>query len=353
MSEATRYLLAFVLSFAGAWVLTPVCANLARRTGVVSKPRDDRSGDRSTPFLGGLAIGVGLLVAAIVSTPEREAFLGIGIGVLVIGLLGLADDVRGLGPWLRLTVEGVAGVTLWLGGIRAGFFDLPALDLALTVLWVATLTNAVNILDNMDGVAAGVVAVAAGGLAVMAASQGDYLVASFGIAIMGGCLGFLRYNFPPAKVYMGDAGSLMLGFLLAVVSLKLDAATPYAVIRAAVAMLAVGVPLFDLTLVVISRWRQHRPIFRGGLDHTAHRLTAGGLSARHVAFAAYASQAAASVGAIVTYRASLSHGIVAAAFGVTLAAILLVVFLRMETLPYLAVQAPTPAPETESRGAIG
>jgi UDP-GlcNAc:undecaprenyl-phosphate GlcNAc-1-phosphate transferase len=208
---------------------------------------------------------------------------------------------------------------------------------------VVTVTNAVNILDNMDGVATGVVAVAATGFFAMAAFQGDYVVASFALALAGGSLGFLVHNFPPAKVFMGDAGSLMLGFLLAVLSLKLDAATPHEIVRAVVAVLAVGVPLFDLALVILARSRGGRPIFKGGLDHAAHRLSASGLSGRHVALAAYVSQGFATAGAIVTLEASGLSGAFAASLGTVVALTLLAIFLRMDTLPH-ADQRSSPVP---------
>ena len=211
-------------------------------------------------------------------------------GGLAATVLGLVDDWRGVGPVVKLIAEASIGVALWMAGVRAGLFGIEALDLILTVIWVVAVTNAMNLLDNMDGIAAGVAAVCAAGLFAIAATRGDYLVAALAAGVAGGSLGFLRYNFPRARIFLGDAGSLLLGFLLAALGLKLDLIGQSGAVRASIPVLIVAVPLFDMMLVIAARLHDGRPISRGGTDHTAHRLVVRGLEPRRVAIVAYLVQ---------------------------------------------------------------
>ena len=192
-----------------------------------------------------------MVAGLIVGTTALQAAVIAGCGLIVFGL-GLLDDLRGLGPVPKLTVEAGLAVLLWAGGVRAGFFDIPPLDLLLTVGWVVVITNAVNLTDNMDGLASGIAAIASLAYFAIAAPQGDYLVASFAIALAGASLGFLRHNFPPARIFLGDAGSLPLGFLLASLGLLLDLDVSNDVERIAVQALIIGVPVFDTILVVLA-----------------------------------------------------------------------------------------------------
>ena len=330
MSNGLRYLLAFAVPLLGAAALTPLAARIAHRTGRLDHPKDDRFHSTATPYLGGLAVVGGLLLASLFVTSARAQLNVILLGAAALGALGLVDDIRGVGPLVKIAVEAALGVTLWLGGVRAGLFDSAALDLLLTVTWVIVVVNAVNILDNMDGVAAGVAAVSALGFAAIAADRGDYLVASFALAVAGGCLGFLPYNFPPARIFMGDTGSLFLGFLLASLGLKLDLVGPTSLGRAIVPALALAVPLFDLLLVTIARSSAGRPIYQGGVDHSAHRLHAIGLAPWAIALLAYAAQAACSTLAFVVAGATDGVAWVATGLALPVAVVCLVLLLRIE-----------------------
>ena len=204
-----------------------------------------------------------------------------------------------------MAVESIAACDLWLAGIRGGVFGEPWADLLLTIVWVVAVTNAMNLLDNTDGVASGVAAVSALGLFAIAAIQGDFLIAALAVTVAGGCLGFLRYNFPPARIFLGDGGSLLLGFLLAAIGLELDLVGPSGVVRATIAVLALGVPIFDLVLVVTARLLAGRPVHVGGTDHAAHRLAARGFSPRAVALSLMFAQIVCSVLALAMFRAPL------------------------------------------------
>jgi UDP-GlcNAc:undecaprenyl-phosphate GlcNAc-1-phosphate transferase len=284
------YALAFLLPLVATWLLTPVAAAVARRLGIFDHPGPTKFHVEATPYLGGLAVAAGLAVAGGVAAGASGQLLVIMLGGLALGITGLLDDGWTVRPSVKLLVEGSAGVALWLVGVRAGLFGVAGLDLLLTVFWVIAVTNVINMLDNMDGLASGVTAIAAGTFFLVSAGQGEYLVGSFALAVAGASLGFLRHNFPPARIFLGDAGTLMLGFLLAALGLKLDLVGPNGLIRAAVPVLVLGVPIFDAALVIVARFREGRPVYRGGKDHSSHRLVAAGLSPRSVALVTYGAQ---------------------------------------------------------------
>jgi UDP-GlcNAc:undecaprenyl-phosphate GlcNAc-1-phosphate transferase len=275
-------------------VLTPLAIGVAVRFGVLDHPGPAKAHVKAVPYLGGTAIVVSfagvVLVAALLrpppsGLPQLAGFLGLGV---LLALVGLTDDVRGgLSPWLRLALEAAAGVVVWAMGYAAHLAGAPrALDAVVTVLWVTGVTNAFNLLDNMDGLSAGVSVIAASSIFAIAWLQHRYLVAALGIALAGCAAGFLRSNFHPARIYMGDAGSLFLGFTISVLLLTLRANAPTRV-GVAVILAVPGVALFDTTLVMVSRVTHKRNPFSGGQDHTSHRLVYLGLSVRNAVALTY------------------------------------------------------------------
>lgn len=285
------YTLAFIVPLATTAFLTPVAARMAHRFDVLDHPSSDRYHSRVTPYFGGLAVASGLIVVAgITAASDRQLLTTLG-GATLLMVVGLLDDRFGVGPSVKLLAEVLAASLLWVAGVRGGLFGVPLLDYLLTVLWVVAITNSLNLIDNMDGLAAGVTAIGSITYFLIAAPAGTFLVASFALALAGASVGFLRHNFPPARIFLGDAGSLMLGFLLAALALKLDLVGESGFVRALIPILILGVPIFDTILVVITRMREHRPIFVGGTDHSSHRLTELGLSGRSVVLATYTAQA--------------------------------------------------------------
>lgn len=281
------YGVVLALSLLLSLVLTPVAMNLAVRLGLLDHPGPSKGHSKAVPYLGGAAIVVSFAVIVLAATalrppptgfPQLAALLGIAVLLAIVGLL---DDIRGgLSPWLRLALEAGAGAAVWSMGFAAHIPGLPnAADAVVTVLWVAGVTNAFNLLDNMDGLSAGVAAVAALAIFGIAWAQHRYLVAALAMALAGCAAGFLRHNFHPARIYMGDAGSLFLGFMLSVLLLKLRTEAPTRV-EIAVILAVPGVALFDTTLVMVSRVTHRRNPFNGGQDHTSHRLVYCGLSVR-------------------------------------------------------------------------
>lgn len=197
-----------------------------------------------------------------------------------LGLTGLVDDIKPLPRSVRLAAQLGAAVAAWEVGFRVQATDVEAVNLALTVFWIVGITNAFNLLDNMDGLSAGLAGTAAISFAVMGLLGGQPVVAIGMLGLAGATLGFLAHNKHPAKVFMGDAGSLLIGFLLALMGLRLEFENLVSV-TFLVPVVVLGLPIFDTTLVVLSRLRHGRPMFLGGRDHVSHRLVRSGLPVRY------------------------------------------------------------------------
>jgi UDP-GlcNAc:undecaprenyl-phosphate/decaprenyl-phosphate GlcNAc-1-phosphate transferase len=338
-----RYVAAFLVSMAATLTLTPVAARLARRLDLLDHPGGHKHHAGPTPYLGGAAVAAGLLTIGALAAGANGELFTILVGALVLGGVGLLDDIRTVPPAVRVMVEAGAGLSLWLVGVRAGLPDLALwIDLPLTVVWTVCVVNAMNMIDNMDGLAAGVAAASSAGIAAIAAIEGDYLVASFAFAVAGASVGFLRYNLPPARIFLGDAGSMLLGFLVAALTLKLDLDVRMDLARLLTVVLLAAVPLFDLSLVVLARVSRRRPPWIAGTDHTSHRLAHAGQGSMRLAMTFAGAQIVCSLVAIAVYRAWAAVVVATSiALAVTWAAGL-VVMLR---LPH-----PSPgtvAPETE------
>ena len=231
-----------------------------------------------TPYLGGLAIALGALVCSFALPSWRGEAVTILAAACLVSVAGLIDDIRTVRPLVRLVIEIVAAIAVVAAGASVQLFGGPV-DFAISVAFLVVLTNAFNLLDNMDGALGSIGAVVAVALAVTALLEGQVLVGGLAAVVACACLGFLVHNWHPARIFMGDAGSLFLGFLLAVIALKLRTGVPRPASAVALVLL-LGLALFDTTLVVISRTRAGRPIYLGGTDHTAHRLMLLGFSPR-------------------------------------------------------------------------
>jgi UDP-GlcNAc:undecaprenyl-phosphate GlcNAc-1-phosphate transferase len=264
-------------SLVGASVLTPFARRAALRFGITDHPADGKLHTKVTPYLGGVAILVTALVASTFLPRWSAQGVAILVGAAVVGLVGLVDDMRNLGPAARVTMEALAATVAFLAGARVHLFG-DVIDWVLTVVWLVVLTNSFNLLDNMDGAAGVIATVTAIALTVTAALAGQVLVSGLAVIVAGSALGFLLYNWHPARIFLGDAGSLFIGFLLSAIALELRLPVGHRLGLVAVALLA-GVALFDTTLVVLSRRRGGRPLMVGGTDHTSHRLMRLGLSA--------------------------------------------------------------------------
>lgn len=276
------YAAAFAASLLLTWASMPVALRLATRYGVVDTPGGYKVQRDPVPYLGGIGIVLAFSVAVMVAAafaPDGVPLDELAVvmcAAIALSLMGLADDLRGLSPFLRLGVEIVAGLVVALSGSGAQIFAADALNVVVTVVWIVAVTNAFNLLDNMDGLSAGVAAIACGAFLIIALMQGQFLVGALAAALGGCAVGFLKHNFHPARIYMGDAGSLFLGFLLAVLGVRLRFQSAPEV-AAFVPLIVLGVAMLDTGLVVVTRLAHKRNPLVGARDHVSHRLVFLGL----------------------------------------------------------------------------
>ena len=212
-----KYLLIAVSAFGLAFGMTPVFRVLAVRLGVVDQPAARKIHTRTTPLMGGAAIYLAFIVALLLWGDRFyvRQVIGILLGATFCSLVGLVDDRAGLNAWVKLVGQLLAAGLLILSDVRVHILPYEPLNLLVTVVWVVGITNAMNLLDNMDGLSGGVGATAAAFFLLLAAMSGQYLVGALAAALLGACIGFLVYNVNPASIFMGDTGSLFLGFMLA------------------------------------------------------------------------------------------------------------------------------------------
>jgi len=292
-------LLAFLIAFFASVGLTAPVRQLALRVGLVDKPGPRKVHLKPIPLLGGVAIYCGFVLAVLVTmhAPTSGQIISILSGATLLALIGFLDDGGLLHHQVKLFVAmPVAAALLLASGIRAHLVSafVPGLagvilDGCLTVVWVVGITASFSILDHMDGLCSGIAAVGALFFTLAANQGGQVMVRTLGAATLGAALGFLGWNFNPAKIFMGDGGAMFLGYLMAVLSLKLRPEGSDSQIGWLVPLLILGVPIFDTTLVSISRSRRGLiPFTSPGKDHTAHRLANLGLGQRGAVLALYA-----------------------------------------------------------------
>nr|WP_290667828.1 MraY family glycosyltransferase [Ardenticatena sp.] len=280
---------ALLLAFTG----TPVMQRVAVRLGMVDRPSARKLHATPIPLLGGIAIYAGVLLS-LLAWGERRFIVetaAVLVGATWIVLWGAWDDRSNLHAYAKMAAQLAAAMMLIMAGIQVQLPFLPAWgDVAITLLWIVGITNAFNLLDNMDGLASGVAAVAAAYFLLLAALSGQYLVGAMAAATLGACIGFLRHNFrlSSASIFMGDAGSLFLGFVLAVLGIKLRFPTNVPWVTWMVPPLVLIVPIFDTTLVFISRLRRGKnPLTTPGKDHLSHRLVRMGWTRREAVLLLY------------------------------------------------------------------
>lgn len=274
-------------------VTTPLARWAALRTGIISIPRSRDIHGVPVPLLGGAAIYVAFVVAFVFIGTRDYLLEGISVllGATLVSLFGFVDDRRGMSARLKMGGQLMAGILLLVGGINVQLFAVPLFNWLLTLVWVVGITNALNFLDNMDGLSGGVSLIAAAFFVLLALMNEprQVLVATMAAALMGACAGFLRYNFSSvSKIFMGDTGSMFLGFILAALAIKLRFLSNVPLVTWMVPVFVLGVPIFDTTLVVVSRLRRRvNPFTTAGKDHLSHRLVALGMSKREAVLLCY------------------------------------------------------------------
>ncbi len=295
LSQAAVIFLVALLASAG---LTPLARRLGILAGLVDQPRAGELQRQPVPRTGGYAIIIAFALAVGVSflvlprtADEYQRLLAFALGVIVILPIALFDDLKRLGAGLQLIGQSViAGLTILLGVLIdnvanpfGGLVYLPLLvAIPFTYLWIVGMVNTMNLIDTMDGLAAGVAAIAAVALFVRSYEQGQFSIAVLPLALVGACAGFLPFNFYPARIFMGTSGSMLLGYSLAVLAIIGGA-------KIATALMVLGLPIVDVAAVVVQRSLAGRSPFKGGDDaHLAHHLVNAGWSQRRIAFAIYA-----------------------------------------------------------------
>lgn len=304
------YFIAFFLSVAVVWWLTPVIKHVGLKAGYVDKPNERKMHQRPMVRLGGVSIFVGSLIALLVVwllggfgvlPPNREwEVWGVTLGGVAFFSIGLIDDLFSLSPISRLVAQiGVASL-VWTMGVRIGFVTLPFthlvhlewLSLPITVIWLVGMANAINWIDGLDGLAAGVCGICAVVLFVLCLFMEQSAAALIAVALAGGALGFLRYNFNPAQIFMGDGGAYFMGFTLAGVAViglvKIAAVTTVALTAVLLPYLVLAVPILDMSVVILSRLRKGKSPFIADKGHLHHRLIQAGISHRLTVLFIYA-----------------------------------------------------------------
>jgi len=307
-------IVAFLISF----LMTPVVIKIAQKFGAVDIPKDDRRmHSKPMPLWGGIAIFTGFFITMFLfSDIETKKLVGLLIASLVVLITGMIDDVKPLGAKPKLLMQILAAVILVKAGFEinyftnffgdGGFIYLGHWSLPITVIWMVGVTNTVNLIDGLDGLAAGISAIAAVTLSYIALLNNHQEAAMITVILAGSAIGFLPYNFNPAKIFMGDAGALFLGLVLAAISVDgaLKGATAITVV---VPILALGVPIFDTAFAILRRLINKRPIMEADKGHLHHRLMSIGLGQRKAVLSMYLISALLGAGAIALLKQNWLH----------------------------------------------
>ncbi|MBI4654117.1 MAG: undecaprenyl/decaprenyl-phosphate alpha-N-acetylglucosaminyl 1-phosphate transferase [Nitrospirae bacterium] len=314
-------LIPILVSFLVVYFSTPLFKNLALKLNILDVPDDRKTHKNSIPLLGGVAIYIGVISGLLFSLADFRLLFGILIGGIIILIIGLIDDIRGLSVKIRLLGQLIAALVIIGFGMRISF--LPnnlwgdAGEVILTLIWVVGITNALNYLDGIDGLAAGTTAMSALCFSIISYLTNQPQICLIALILMAGCLGFLPYNFKQAKIFLGDAGSTFIGFMLAGISVVGDWASDN-VVRLAIPILILGVPIFDMIFTTIMRIKEKKIstllewLSYGDRDHFHHRLVNLGLRPIGAVFFIYFVTLALGISAIIiSYAKETFEGVLA------------------------------------------
>ena len=321
---ASQFAILGVSAFALTGLLTWPVRALAIRLGAMDAPNLARKSQAEpVPYLGGVAIALGVTITVFAavfvgkgtsSNTEQIQDLAFTIllPALILGAMGLFDDLRSLSPWPRLILQIVVGTLAAFLIVENGTTGTPfgssTLNTAVTIFWIVGICNSINFFDNLDGAAAGAVAIAALGVFVIAFDRGQELIGALSIVTAGATIGFLMWNKSPAKIYMGDAGALFLGIIISVATIRLNPGVTPSWKSLTIPVILLAVPLLDTCVAVFSRISRRVSPLTGGKDHLSHRLVRAGLSRPMAAVALWAASGVCALVAIGIYRYSDSYG---------------------------------------------
>ena len=299
LADWIKMLLAFAVSLLVAYVMTPPVKRFAEKVGAIDVPRDNRRvHDHPIPRMGGLAIFIGFVLSLIFFVPMSTKVLGLLVGSVIIAVMGGVDDIVSLNPWVKLAGQIVAALV----AIRCGlvfdvisnpnifaeetYIEIGWLSIPLTMLWIVGCTNAVNLIDGLDGLAVGVSAISSMTMLIVSLFVSEPVVSIILAALTGACLGFMPYNLNPAKIFMGDVGSQLLGFVLSTASI-MGLFKLHAIITFFVPLLALALPLADTIFAFFRRILHGQSPFKADKGHFHHRLRAMGLNQKQVVAVLY------------------------------------------------------------------
>ena len=335
-----NYFFLFVIAYVLVGLLTPLMRKIAIAQGVLDRPNSaHKSHKKPVPYLGGVAIIIGVVLVsylALISSKFTWSNFWLATSVLgpavAMGLVGLWDDLKSLNPLPRFIGQSIAGLIV---AIILVFNDnvgnptgITGLDVAITVLWIVGICNSINFFDNLDGGAAGTVAITAISLTYLAITGGQYFIAALSVVVAGSTLGFLIWNRNPARIYMGDAGALFLGVLIATLTLRFKPTTDNSISSFAIPILLLAIPILDTTVAVFSRLRRGVSPFQGGKDHLSHRLVRYGLSRKVAAITLWLLSALYGLFAVLISKSDTNFEIIFVVIASVVWVMLLVIFLR-------------------------
>lgn len=303
----------FIMAFIAlilSLLLVPGVAKLAIRIGAVDKPNARKVHTKIMPRMGGLAIYVSFFVVLFLSQSMTQQLLGLFLGETVLVIVGIIDDMKDIPAKVKLCGQIVAACIVVAFGVRVDFmtnifhgdtFFLSVFSIPVTIIWIVSIINAVNLIDGLDGLAAGISIIAATTMAIVGYASGQTAMASMAMILIGATLGFLRYNFHPAKIFMGDTGSMFLGYNLAVFAV-LGVAKSFTLLSLVTPILVLAIPILDTLFAIIRRKMNHKPIFKPDKHHLHHCLLNYGFSHRDTVLIIYAVSAILALcGLIMTY----------------------------------------------------
>ena len=318
--QPTEYLLLGIAGFLLAGFLTWPVRKVAISIGAMDKPNLERKSQKEpVPYLGGLAIAISVVVltfAAVIRSDNTQTTFPLAATLLFpaifLGLMGLIDDLASLNPLPRLIIQTVMAIAVAIFLIRSETVGVPLdgtfIDEVAMTIWIIGICNSINFFDNLDGGAAGTVAVSSIGIALIALGEGQELIAALSIVTAGSTIGFLMWNKPPAKIYMGDAGALFLGVVVSVLTIRLNPGIAPKWNSISLLPMLLAIPILDTCVAVFSRIYRGISPFTGGKDHLSHRLMRKGLSKQATAFALWGAQAVFVVCALAVYQFTTAVG---------------------------------------------
>lgn len=310
-----KFILPLFISMLLSLILTPLVKKLAFKVGAVDVPKDNRRVHKKPmPLIGGLAIYLSMVIVSLIFLPLDKFLISIILGSTVIVISGIIDDTRGMSPKMKLLFQLVAGLILIGGDVKIDFITNPFskgnvllylkwFSIPITLFWLVGITNTLNLIDGLDGLAAGVAAISSLSLMFVAAKFGYSNIIILSAIVAGGCIGFLPYNFNPAKIFMGDTGSLFLGFMLAAISIE-GVMKSVAAIAVVVPILILGVPIFDTTFAIFRRLLSGKSIMSADKGHLHHRLLNKGFSQRKTVLILYGISAIFGIFAVLIAKAN-------------------------------------------------